>query len=510
MPRRAALIIALSASLGSLGLLYLTRIPLGIPGEWTWNRIPLDADALRESAFGWLPVLVVASLAIAYVSAIQSRIDRYGCGSTAAALAGLAAFSLAWLGTVQQLPPSPHPQVKGWVLYYPHMSGYFHLARYEMTDAAEFLRTYEERMAEGDVGHVGTHPPGLFLLHRGLWNLCREHPVLTRMLNATLPDVLEQSFDELAGTLRSSGIALTSADRASLWLAILLTHVVAALTCVPIFYLVRRDTGPAAAWVAASLWCFVPALAVFLPKSDVLYPCLGMLFLLCWSRACRAGGAGRLSAVLAGAIFWFGCWLSLAMIPCGLAAGFFSLYEWRFSENRREALRRGLAAAGLAVGAFCILCGLVWVLFDLNLFRVWLWNYSNHSRFYAPENFPRTGWLWLLENSLETLFAVGAPLCVLGVWGFGRALRRRDSLKSLVLGCATAWALIWLSGKNSGEAARLWLVFFPWVCLSAAACFDRPSQAESEPGREEPSRAWLVLQALVAALTVWRVTGFHT
>ncbi len=89
------------------------------------------------------------------------------------------------------------------------------------------------------------------------------------------------------------------------------------------------------------------------------------------------------------------------------------------------------------------------------------------------------------------------------------------------------WGILWLSGKNSGEAARLWIVVFPWLIWLAADYFSgdhaaQPSESGSMAGASVATslsaaaprlqRTWLVLlclQLLVCLLTVVRVSVFH-
>src|SRR6185503_16952051 len=62
----------------------------------------------------------------------------------------------------------------------------------------------------------------------------------------------------------------------------------------------------------------VPALALFLPKSDCLFPLLAMTFLWLWLQ-----GLARRSlwmSALAGLVMWLGLSLSLAFLPIGLIA----------------------------------------------------------------------------------------------------------------------------------------------------------------------------------------------
>ncbi len=115
-----------------------------------------------------------------------------------------------------------------------------------------------------------------------------------------------------------------------------------------------------------------------------------------------------------------------------------------------------------ALAAFCS---------SVNLLRVWSWNYRNHAGFYQQN--VRTYGCWLIANPIESsLFALGPPLALAAILGIGLADRCDLAGRRRAAGpawCLTAvWVLLWLSGKNMGEAARLWLILMPWAAWLSA------------------------------------------
>jgi hypothetical protein len=258
----------------------------------------------------------------------------------------------------------------------------------------------------------------------------------------------------------------------------------------------------------------VPALAVFLPKSDALLPFCGVLFLWLWLEGFRLG---RLTmCFLAGAIFWLAMFLSLAILPIAAAAALLTLWEAALcAAPERSAvtlrgwgLRIGAAAIGWAIPVLALA-----LFFKINLLRVWSWNYHNHAGFYQQN--VRTYWLWLIANPIEFAFALGTPLALAAFLGIYFQLksgwRRRAAGPAWCL--AAVWLLLWLSGKNMGEAARLWLIIMPWPVWLAAGYIAASSESSQPVGSDRFShRAAFVLlavQMLVCLGTVTRVTGFR-
>jgi hypothetical protein len=167
--------------------------------------------------------------------------------------------------------------------------------------------------------------------------------------------------------------------------------------------------------------------------------------------------------------------------------------------------RRGLCL-GAAAAAFILPLIALWTVFDVNLLAVWRWNFSNHALFYQHN--PRTYWKWLLINPVELALAAGAPLASLAIVGIARSWRAASRHWG-VAAFSVAWMLLWLSGKNMGEAARLWVFLLPYLVLGAAVA--RRSSAACGNGTPL-RRSWLALLALQAAAcvaTATRIDGFH-
>jgi len=143
----------------------------------------------------------------------------------------------------------------------------------------------------------------------------------------------------------------------------------------------------------------------------------------------------------------------------------------------------------------------------VNLLVVWWLNYQNHAGFYAQ--YQRTYWKWLLVNPVELCLAAGVPVALLATMSVIRLTKeRRSTFMAVAWSMLFVGGLLWLTGKNSGEAARLWIVFLPWLVWLAG-----PLLAEAETNSPErwlrPAWCVLAIQLVVGLLTVARVSGFH-
>ncbi|MEK6258936.1 MAG: hypothetical protein AABP62_10005 [Planctomycetota bacterium] len=531
---RAIFSLILCAVAASLSVLWLSQVPLGIPGEWTWDRAAAEPD----SAWNLIGAAVAAGLYLLAVRTGWKRLCRESrspirCVEVGAWLAALVVMACAWLWIVQEAAPLRNRLGKAaFVLYYPSSSGYFTKARYDAPNASAFLAGYEDLMRERDVLHVGTHPPGLFLVFHGLIAACEKSPVLASLLDATQPASFREACDVIAtNSLRSKPpLPLLPLDRRALWLATLLVMLSASLVVVPLYGVVRQTHGPATAWLTASLWPAIPAVAVFVPKSDVVYALVGMMIVWTWLGAVKRRSA--VLALVAGLLAWCGLMCSLAFLPVFLFAALVSWRGLKFgcasgSEERPLTLSpqsrgEGTGEASTVGGWFgtlplrCVIAAaagfaaptlLLGWLARVNLIAVWWLNYQNHAGFY--QQYARTYWKWLLVNPVELSFAAGVPVVLLAaasVVSLGK--ERRSALAMAAWSMLFVWGTLWLTGKNSGEAARLWIVFLPWLVWLAGPLL---ADAETKSTQRWLRPAWVLLavQLAVCLLTVARVSGFH-
>ncbi len=498
-----ALWIALvTASAATAAVLWLTDWTLGVPGEWSWKRIVHPEASRWDRLLGGIQAgltLGGVGLAAWFGSRLMTRQSQPRALSKlarAALLLGLVASGFLGLQLLlHSLPPGHGIGRSPWVLYYPGSSGYYYEAR-KVTSLEDFRQSYLEVLEDPDPHrrtlHLGTHPPGLFLAHLAVREACRRSATLSELVLSWQPYRVRQA----QATILEGGRPIPPVDAAALWLATLLTQLAAVATAIPIYLLVRVDHPYRTAWRAASLWLLVPAVAIFLPKSDCLYPLLATTSLWLWWSAIRNPGSYK--AVLAAGITGIGLCLSLAFLPIlALAAG---LAAWMYQQrrfNRKQLTAWSLASlAGLALPTLAC-----WLTLDLNLLSIWSSNFVNHAAFYDQPQHPRSYLPWLGVNLLELAIAVGIPLAGLAATGLVRRLgSRQPEAAGPAWACLAVWGLLWLSGKNMGEAARLWLLVMPWACWLAASTLESLR-----------SRDWALLLALQAALVlavVGRVSGF--
>lgn len=498
----------------SLAVLWLTDIPLGIPGEWIWNRIDYQDDSTTV-LLGLAQTAIVGVVYLAVVWLGLRRITHCRRVEGAAWLCGLTLAGFAWLVAVQEGTRLEFRLSKApFVLYYPAASGYFHSARYDIESVPKLLSSYEERMEQGDVLHEGTHPPGLFVLYRLLITGTEANPALTSLAQATTPDSFQDALDTINYAHQSSGNPearlLSDDNHAVLWLATVLTILSAAAASVPLFALIRQTETRTTAWRIAAMWPLIPTIAIFVPKSDVLFLFPAALLVMTWMLAVRRQSTWV--GALAGLIGWCCLFLSLVFLPIGLVAflaGWFTAVP-----DDRTSLKAGLTQAAWRISrptvagavAFIVATTVISLSAEMNLLKVWWLNVQNHGAFY--DQYTRTVGLWLLVNPLELAVAVGAPLACMAAAAAVTSIRQSDTSRPIAIAVVLVWGLLWISGRNSGEVARLWIPLLPvlaWLAASSA----KTLESESEDRANKRWLALLMVQMGVCAATVLRVGGFH-
>jgi len=535
-PHIKLIVLTLLSILITAVLLCATSIPLGIPGEWEWKRQPLPADSIEWLDRSLQPFLVACVIGLFFQVGLRF-IERFAVVRWGL-LCGLVILSFAWQKSVLHSAASPHRELRPlWVLYDRFASGYFHEAAFEMTSVDEFLSGYESRMAKGDVFHEGTHPPGLFLLSRSAIDACNRWPAVGQFSEWLIGEESVRVFRSFESETRLQR-PLSASEFQGLCLISVASTLLVAFTVIPVFGITRLLSDHRTAWMAAAFTVTLPSLAIFAPRSDVTYAFTGtMLLWLLLASFTRPEICSRVLTLAAG-IWTFCCLLiSLAHLPVLFAGGLLSLLLQKADPDNfrwQDWLRRW-ALFGLVVALLTFVASNA---LDCNLLQVWRMNLQNHAGFYSQ--FPRTWWKWFLVNPSELAFSMGMPIAVLSLFGAVSMIRRVTSRGSeranpsvviclpdaFLLAKSFTWMVLWLSGKNMGEAARLWCFLLPWFAIHAALALASTVEKTSPERRtaaatNQSSVPWqvvcqrysaliiLISQLLVCALTTGRVSGFQ-
>lgn len=448
---RLLLLIAQPALLALLayGLLSSTW-PLGVPGEWEWLRLARGPAAIDVT------LAALAVLAYASIAAMGLRFLRSGAtpGREGLAVAGLMVAAMA----VQSVVPSGAPEGYGlakWslVLHSPASTGYYSVAKREIRDAKRFLADYPDWIRRQDALHVGTHPPGLFLVEHSFLRFFGAHPRAARWWVERLPGSVQAGFRAI-----NDYDPLPIADRATLGLTGALTLLACAGTVVPLYLLSRATSSATAAWSSAVLWPLVPATILFQPLADTAFPLLSVTAIALAAHSARPASSSSRGLALAastGVVLAIGMFFTLAFLAVGLIVGLVLVTSPGVENRRRMGL---LVATGAGFMATTLL---FWSATGANPFVIAWWNQENHARFYVE--FRRTYRAWLLVNPVELALALGIPASAWALVG----LASPRSVPRAAWATLAVLIILTLSGRNLGEVARLWIPFMPPLLVAS-------------------------------------------
>ncbi len=210
MRRPALFVLAAEAALVAAFAVALRSkwMPLGVPGEWEWQRIKVGPTIL--SVLGAVAAIGCFSAFVAGGFRALSR--KVGPRIEAGWLLGLVVASVAVQGVVQEGAPEGYGLSK-WIiaLITPGSSGYYTVAKEQMRDPARFLADYPAWIKRQDALHVGTHPPGLFLTSRAILGAMEASPGVSKTVLGLAPSSVStaiRAFRESEGLTRADAAAL--------------------------------------------------------------------------------------------------------------------------------------------------------------------------------------------------------------------------------------------------------------------------------------------------------------
>ncbi|QDU63790.1 hypothetical protein Pan216_46710 [Planctomycetes bacterium Pan216] len=433
-----------------LAVLVLDRdVPLGVLGEWTWNRMPSD-----PSVFSLLVASLVAAGYLVVAVLGEMALQRVGARVLWAALPVLLIAGGLTQWALLELPPQG-VGLERWplVLTSHATSGYLEEA-HQLDDLGDFVANYQAWLARQGPFHMGTHPPGLIIVSRWTLDLAAANPWLERTLPGWTPRRLRDGFLLLGDRERASARLVTAASLLAMG-----TWLLSLATTLGIFALGCASGSRAIAWRAACIWPLVPSVLLFLPKSDCLYPLIAIAVVVLWPRGDGRWGVAR--AFAGGVVLWLGLMLSLAFLAIVPIVGLVHLGRLSSSASKSRWLAEG-AGGLLGVLVPIVLFGWWW---DLDLIAVWRQNLSKHAGFY--EAMPRSYATWVVVNLVEFAAVTGPCLLLPALAGIG-ARSTWKGREWVHVGWVVTLMALNFSGRNLSEVARLWIFLAPFACVPAA------------------------------------------
>ena len=280
--------------------------------------------------------------------------------------------------------------------------------------------------------HSSTHPPGPVLFYF----------VFLKLFGAPLGSLIGGC---VVGALGSLGVAVAYAF-AGLW----------------------TDDKRAKLTVCA-LYALLPALTLFFPEFDQVYPILSMLLILFWCRALQSERKISWEAFGLGVILFTAVFFAYNLLSIGAFLAYYAIYwmwrqGWSGASFAKMAKNSGIAG-GVCGGAYALL----WLGAGYNPIGAFRHALA-YQKVYASL-LHRDYWNFMLCDPYDFLLGAGMMALPLLAFYLYRAIRNLDGGKeeiALSLIGLTTILTVDLTGVLRGEAARVWLFLQPLLIVPAA------------------------------------------
>ncbi|MDA0837071.1 MAG: hypothetical protein O3B01_32310 [Planctomycetota bacterium] len=460
-------------SLFTLTYAATTRTGIGITGDGQWSWRVIDNPQFYSLGF---PLVLTGAMLLLLGYALF-KVEKFTRKLEAGLVAGLFAGSFGLQVASAGMGPGGH--VETLFASYPPANAYFNRAT-QVESLHQFLSGYKEQIEKGEFRvQLSTHPPGSIVFYIPFLKAAEFVPGLRSMFRWLAPP---DAFEVREIQVAISTFILKPEHETAIWMGSFALRLLASLVVVALYLLLRTELQPKVALGATAVGTFLPALYLFNPHPDQLFPAITCLYLFFVYRGLRT--RSWKFAAGAGLILFFGLFFSLSFLVPGFISALvwgLAIYRTRISEG---SARQHLTILAGGVGGMLAPAIFLWLFFDHNILSVWQVCLENNDRFNAHSG--RIYWKWFLFNPVELLIFAGAPLFCLFWFAWTRDLNRRwlgtefpsdssdlaiPSVTLLDIEMATGLTLILLNvcGKNLGEVGRLWMIVMPLMACGAGA-----------------------------------------
>ena len=416
---------------------------------FAWRSIRRRPASRAGTAIAWILLMLWA---VFYHWLSFSAAGAYGFSHLGRAV--LDGYATSYYTVAQEIDSETYPPFKTLIRDYPH---------------------YLPQMPL----HASTHPPGPVAVCYGLRILFSSSDRLTHLANG---------FFEVVGMMPDRMKEAGPVDRAAAMSLGCLLMICGLMAAIPLWWLVLQTWGrqPQArpvAWSAAILWLHYPALVLFDPEFDQLFPLIALICIICVVQGLEKRPFHW--GIALGVTFMLGLFLSFTML---LLIPLLSILAILDSIRRAGSFRPGVFFRPWSVRQpfgrrlFCLLFFTVItallidlvlrLVFDIRLAKIFF-AALRHQNGHLLLQIQRTYWVWLPYNVYDWLVFGGPALMVFAlVWWWRAATmawRRPDRLRPAMAIFPIGVIFLALTGLTPGETARIWLFLAPGLVCAGAA-----------------------------------------
>jgi hypothetical protein len=218
---------------------------------------------------------------------------------------------------------------------------------------------------------------------------------------------------------------------------------------------------------ACTLYVLLPAVTLFFPEFDQVYPLLTMGLAIFWVKALHEPGFG--SWIVAGAILFLTTFLAYNLLLFGAFPVYYGLYWiWR-AENRREARQVLARGTAIVLGTVVALYAVLWAASGYNPIASLQRSLAIQDLFALTMHRPYATFIFF--DVYDLFLGAGMLAFLLLLFHWRRQLNswdpRRPDIAMTLISMATILTVD-LSGLLRGETARVWLFLQPLLAVPVA------------------------------------------
>ena len=465
MKAKEIILICAAAILSALGIgAFLIKVPIGVAKEWIWAYEKSPDWYRLLFAFPWI--------AIFWFFVIDNRIKR------AVLRAGKALRTfIVWFVLCVFVFSSILFQKYDFYNTVASMSinsygGAFVIESSKIGDIKGYLEGYPQYISSRSWEEFGTtriisNPPGtqitFALLERALLRSDRNKVFFSKLF--VPDDILPR--DDMGKEIPFRLFSLAAVSAYFIYFA-------ASLCVIPVYLLMEKLAQKQKALELIPFAVVIPSLLIFAPGKDVLQL---PIFFFFWYFSYKALMDNKfITGLLAGMLFYLGLFFTMAMTIAPavvIASCAIEVFKRRACGTKIDYRAGGKYFCALGAG-FLIFAAVFYYWLHYDFVATLSAVFRNHADFYSY--FPRTYSKWVYMDVLEFLVFIGMPLAVLFVYSSSAqmaCLAKRDcrAFSAFFWGTFIVFAMLDVSGKNLGEAGRLWVFFMPAAAILIAGNF---------------------------------------
>src|SRR5260370_1862065 len=227
--------------------------------------------------------------------------------------------------------------------------------------------------------------------------------------------------------------------------------------------------------LASGLYALLPAMTLFFPELNQVYPIFSMLLIISWCTSLESKRRFPWEAICLGLILSVAFFFSYSLATTGVFLGYYGLYWlWR-QEWSRSSFLKLLRTSGVSGGECILIYSILRVLTGYRPIAAFR-NALSWQAFYQGILHRSSNALYTLYDPYEFFLGAGMLVLPLIIFQLCRSSRNFDSTQKAfaltLIGLATILTID-LSGVMRGEAARVWLFLQPLVIVPAALQLSR-------------------------------------